>query len=504
MFEKSDLKQLQARGISLDTVERQISQFQQGFPYSDVEKPATLGDGILALNSSEEAQFVNLYEQMTSQGIKSAKFVPASGAATRMFKDLFHFLSGSADDQATWSQEEPYRTFFNELAKFPFYQALLQVVPDGVKASNKQLVRYLLDASGLGYGLKPKGVLLFHGYPDSVRTAAMEHLFEGLHYVCDQNHTIDLHYTVSPEHQTLFESSLQDFTAKLEKQFHVKFNITYSFQKPSTDTIAVDRTNNPIRNETGDLVFRPAGHGALIENLNELHYDLVFIKNIDNVVIDGQLPTTVQYKKVLAGVALSTQAEVFEILQQLDRAEPGAIERATGFLSGSLKQVLPNGFLAMDNQAKTAYLHQQLNRPIRVCGMVKNSGEPGGGPFWVKDAQGNRSLQIVEMAQIDLSDPVKQSIVKKSTHFNPVDLVCCTKDYKGNKFDLTNFVDPQTGFISEKSINGRPLKALELPGLWNGAMAGWLTYFIEVPAETFNPVKTVMDLLRPSHQPFSE
>ena len=501
MIEKSDLKQLQSRGISQETVEWQLHQFKQGFPYANVQRPATVSNGILALRSGDESQYVALYQQKIQDGVKPAKFVPASGAATRMFKDLFTFLAGSEDERSEWIHKEPYKTFFSDIEKFPFYQELMNLIPEENRADPQQIIHYLLNPMGLNYGLKPKGVLLFHSCHNSIRTAAMEHLYEGLRYACDCHGEIAIHFTVSPEHQSLFESSLQNFIATLEIQHGIKFNITYSFQKPSTDTIAVDRANKPFRTETGELVFRPAGHGALIENLNELEQDLVFIKNIDNVMIDDSLPTTVHYKKVLAGFALSVQSEIFDLLTQLDGLAPNALENAARYLSESLGHIFPAGFHSMEGQMKRDYLHHQLNRPIRVCGMVKNSGEPGGGPFWVEDSTGNCSLQIVESAQIDLLNTDKQSIVNQCTHFNPVDLVCCTKGYRGEKFDLTGFVDPQTGFISEKSMNGRPLRALELPGLWNGAMAGWLTYFIEVPAETFNPVKTVMDLLRPSHQP---
>lgn len=501
MFGKSDLNQLQSRGISTEMVEKQIYQFQQGFPFSDIQQPAEPGNGIIALNNKEEARYVEHFEKSIAHGAEVAKFVPASGAATRMFKDLYSFLAANAAEQATLKEREPYKTFFSHLSRFPFYLDLMQAIPEPDKKDNHQIINYLLNSEGLGYGAKPKGVLKFHAYGDSIRTAAMEHLCEGLQYACGNNRDIAIHFTVSPEHQSLFESSLKEFAAKLEKVNSVKFNITYSNQKPSTDTIAVDMENNPIRNEKNELVFRPAGHGALIENLNDLKKDVVFIKNIDNVLTDNLLPTTVHYKKVLAGFALSVQNEIFDLLNQLDRDEAGAVEKAATFLSASLKHVFLPTYGSMTHQAKVEYLHNRLNRPIRVCGMVKNEGEPGGGPFWVKSASGDRSLQIVEMAQINLKDPDKKEIAGRSTHFNPVDLVCCTKDYKGNKFNLTAFVDSQTGFISEKSINGRPLKALELPGLWNGAMAGWLTYFIEVPAETFNPVKTVMDLLRPSHQP---
>ncbi len=501
MIEKADLNQLQSRGISVEIVEKQIQHFRQGFPYSDIQYAAELGDGIIALNSKEEAKYVDHFEKSITKGTAIAKFVPASGAATRMFKELFSFLSSTDDEQIRLSEKEPYKTFFNHLSKFPFFDELMHRLPKEEKSNHAQIVNYLLNPIGLGYGSKPKGILSFHAYGQAVRTAAMEHLFEGLQYARGNNNLVEIHFTVSPEHQILFESTLTKFTNQLENDFKVRFNITYSCQKPSTDTIAVDMANNPIKNETGELIFRPAGHGALIENLNELDQDVIFIKNIDNVMTDNLLPTTVHYKKVLSGFALSIQNEIFDLLKNLDRGTTNAIEQAATFLTASLKHIFPKHYHTMSHQEKIEYMHHQLNRPIRVCGMVKNEGEPGGGPFWVKNSSGNCTLQIVEMAQIDLQNPQKKEIVSRSTHFNPVDLVCCTKDYKGNKFNLTNFVDHQTGFISEKSINGRPLKALELPGLWNGAMAGWLTYFIEVPAETFNPVKTVMDLLRPSHQP---
>ncbi len=499
MFKQSDLEQLKSKGIAEDSVKRQLKQFVDGFPFADITRPATNGDGITVLNDKEQEQFLSIYGESVKNGLRTVKFVPASGAATRMFKDLFNFVEADPQKQNELAGKEPFKTFFTDLKRFAFYPELAGAVQPNIDNKGK-VVGTLLGKDGLGYGNKPKGVLAFHSYGSVVRTASMEHLLEGVRYSADRDKNVNIHFTCSPEHLQLFRDSVKDYTVALEKEFGVKFNITYSFQKPSTDTIAVDLSNNPFRNDDGSLVFRPAGHGALIENLNDLDADLVFIKNIDNVASEHLLDTTVRYKKLLAGFAIKIQNEVFELLNGLDSGNVQWLERAKAYVVGNLHLALPSGFDGWDNNRKSSLLHSLLNRPVRVCGMVKNEGEPGGGPFWVRDADGNMSLQVVESAQVDLGNPVKKDILNQSTHFNPVDLVCCPKDYRGRKFDLLSYVDRQTGFISEKSIGGRPLKALELPGLWNGAMAHWLTFFVEVPAASFNPVKTVMDLLRPAHQ----
>lgn len=498
MFTQSDLQQFESKGISEKQVNRQLQQFANGFPFSDIDRPATIGDGIVKVGDNDLEGYISNYEANVAKGLVTVKFVPASGAATRMFKELFNFADADAQTQQSLSEKEPYKTFFGSLSSFAFYPHLASI--SGADNDKSKLVGLLLNKEGLGYGSKPKGVLAFHRYGNSVRTASMEHLLEGVLYSAGKDKTVNIHFTCSPEHLQLFKDSVNDFSKELEKKHGMRFNITYSFQKPSTDTVAVDLSNNPFRNSDGKLVFRPAGHGALIENLNDLDADLVFIKNIDNVASEHLADTTVRYKKLLAGFALSVQNEVFGILKGLDSGNATSIAEAERFATTNLGLLLPDGFSNWDSQRRIEFLHQSLNRPVRVCGMVKNEGEPGGGPFWVRDSKGNCTLQVVESAQIDLKDPAKKQIFSESTHFNPVDLVCCPKDYKGKKFDLNAFVDHQTGFISEKSLDGRPLKALELPGLWNGAMAQWITFFVEVPAATFNPVKTVMDLLRPAHQ----
>lgn len=499
MLTDSDIIDLKNKGIEPSVVEKQLNQFVNGFPFANIDRPATLGDGITILSDDDRKAYVKLYETALAGGLVPSKFVPASGAATRMFKDMFAFLDCPAQDVEKNSEVEPYKSFFANLSKFAFYNQLTSILPKD--ASKVDVVAGMLSAGGLNYGAKPKGVLSFHAYGDKVFTASMEHLVEAIQYSTSNSKKVNLHFTVSPEHLDLFENSVKDFAQELSKEHDVRFNITYSFQKPSTDTIAVDISNKPFRSDDGKLVFRPAGHGALIENLNELESDLIFIKNIDNVASQHLLADTVDNKKLLAGYALAVQEKVFKLLNDLNGGKEEAIINATKFVVDELKLKLPNNFDVMANSEKSKFLFDILNRPVRVCGMVRNEGEPGGGPFWVKDASGSSSLQVVESAQIDMNNVDQKRLFAGSTHFNPVDLVCCTKDYKGNKFDLTAFVDQQTGFISEKSMGGRPLKALELPGLWNGAMAGWITKFVEVPASTFNPVKTVMDLLRPAHQP---
>lgn len=492
----TDIEQLKDKGISIEQVKKQLNQFKTGFPYADIQRPATYNDGIEKVDDKKIEELVNSFEKELTNGLNVVKFIPASGAATRMFKNMFEFKNASPEEQSKMANEKPYNVFLSRIDNFAFGKIIKDLMPK----CPADYINLMLDESGLGYGQKPKGVLLFHNYPDGARTAAEEHLYEGYAYA-NANGKIRLHYTVSPSHIELFKAATKAFKQKIEKEKNVEIEITYSFQKPSTDTIAATMDNEPFRNDEGKLVFRPAGHGALIENLNDLNADLVFIKNIDNVAQDHLLPTTAKYKKVLAGFAMEKKRQVDALLADLETAKPEAIEKAVIFINDNLKVIYPNDFDSMEAHKKTLFIKEVLNRPLRVCGMVKNEGEPGGGPFWVKGTDGQTTLQVVESAQIDTENAEKAEIMKQSTHFNPVDLVCCVRNYKGDKFDLTKFVDHNAGFISHKSLNGKELKAMELPGLWNGAMANWLTFFVEVPIETFNPVKTVMDLLRPQHQP---
>lgn len=445
MFSQQDLEQLEAKGISVAKAEQQLDYFHTGFPALDIVAPASVKHGILAPAKKEQEEYIRIWEDYLKEDHKILKFVPASGAASRMFKNLFQYLEDG--EETAFIQE-----FLTHIDDFAFGQEL-----EGM--TGQDAVRYLLE--NMHYGDLPKGLLLFHKYRDGARTPALEHMVEGALYAAC-NGVVRLHFTVSRQHLPLFRQHIAEHLQAFETKYGVRFDISFSEQLPSTDTIAANPDGTPFRDKEGKLLFRPGGHGALIENLAQQDADIVFIKNIDNVVPDRLKKDTVRYKQILAGVLVAEQKRVFERLQ---------------------------------DPALTDEERQRLNRPIRVCGVVKNTGEPGGGPFLVRDADGSVSCQILESSQI--ADP---ALMAQSTHFNPVDLVCAIRDYEGNAFHLPDYVDPQTGFISQKSKDGKDLLALELPGLWNGAMAKWNTIFVEVPVSTFNPVKTVNDLLRPQHQ----
>lgn len=501
MLSPKDLEQIEENGITVESINVQLNHFKNGFPYSSLAKPATLNDGIIATDNETETIYINKFKQAMADGISSIKFVPASGAATRMFKVLFEFIQASNQQQEELLTQEPYKRFFEQIKDFAFIDDLekslkKEITPQSVDAAlAKRIIEHLLLDAGLNYGKLPKGLLKFHKKEQLTYSPLEEHLKETAQYASN-DHQGKVHFTVSPEHHELFKTQLNNGRQPLEDQYNINYHVDFSFQKMSTNTIAVNPDNTPFRQDDDTLLFRPAGHGALIENLNELSEELIFIKNIDNVVPEHLLSDTIHYKQLLAGILLEKKEKVFEILNELDSDIANGVEFLCEELQMNRAEIEK---LSVDEQK--SLIKDKLNRPIRVCGIVKNEGEPGGGPFWVKQQDGSISLQIVEGAQVDPDDKDQQAILKASTHFNPVDLVCYTKDYKGNKFDLTKFVDPETGFISEKTQNGRALKALELPGLWNGAMANWLTFFVEVPVSTFNPVKTVMDLLRPQHQP---
>ncbi len=499
MFTEKDLKQFAEKKISKDKVEAQVKAFKKGFPYADIIAPARPGKGIVTLNDADIKHYITLYDELTEKE-KVVKFVPASGAASRMFKNLFACLNNEKDCDADKSFASPYN-FFKEIEKFAFYDDLKKYIPEEADETKKRklILEYLLTEKGLNYGNLPKGLLKFHTYKDAVRTPAEEHLTEGAEYA-KSGKNVYIHFTVSPEHKALFEKHLQEALLCFKQQ-DLNFIIDFSVQKSSTDTIAVDTENMPFRNANGSILFRPGGHGALIENLNDIDADIIFVKNIDNVVPDKLKSDTVNYKKALAGLLAEKRNKIFRYLKQAEKeASEDLILEIKDFLEQELFISLDNSFDAKNNSEKTAYLFKKLNRPLRVCGMVKNEGEPGGGPFFVQKESGSVSLQIVESAQINLNDKEKAKILANSSHFNPVDLVLSVKDYKGQKFDLKDFIDPETAFISVKSKDGKELKSLELPGLWNGAMADWNTVFVEVPISTFNPVKVVNDLLRTQHQ----
>ena len=484
------------------TQKEQIERFKEGFPSLNIVAAATVGRGIVRLDEKQLKEASDYCD--TAEVAGKCKFVPASGAASRMFKDVFAHKPETIEKLAA------------NIEKFAFYDpAVFGKAPyDPVKTADA-----MLEDSGLGYGSKPKGVLKFHRYASEARTAFAEHLVEGQEYMRNADGSVNLTFTISPEHQGLFEAALKEVKEAYEKRYGVKYNIRFTYQDKKTDTIAVTPDNKPFLKEDGTILTRPAGHGALIHNLGAVDEELVSIKNIDNVAVERLLPTTALYKKALMGRALQLRDRVRGYLLEFDQMtiinpapyQPHlvgyfppvedcfATEEFQNLCNEIEKFLLEEFCIEMpkfkDCKERALALRAKLDRPLRVCGMVRNEGEPGGGPFIIKEKDGSTSLQILESVQI--SDP---SLMKEATHFNPVDLVCCLRDAHGEKFDLLKHVDPETGFISSKSYQGRELKALELPGLWNGAMSDWLTSFVEVPIETFNPVKVVLDLLKPAHQ----
>lgn len=490
MFLEKDFSQIHELGIDLETVYQQIKDFKEGFPFMQLQKAATLNDGVLKLSDEELEKYTALYEKKVAK-LTPLKFVPASGAATRMFKSLFSFLEEGKSDKST-------DQFFDKLSDFAFADDLKKILPQD--ADNKTIVDYYLTRKGLEYGTLPKGLLKFHQYENESRTALEEHLVEGVNYA-NNDGKVKLHFTVSPEHLSRFLKLLNKVVPNYEEKYNVKFDISFSEQRRSTDTIAVNMDDTPFREKEGSLLFRPAGHGALLANLNDISADIVFIKNIDNVVPDRIKQPTVAYKKALAGVLLKYQDRIFDYQYQLKEwaSEPLLMELSS-FFEKELCVLPPVGFMGMNHNEKVIYYQKKLNRPLRVCGVVPNTGEPGGGPFWCKNADDSTSLQIVESAQVDMNDEAQKAIFNNSTHFNPVDLICSMKNYRNEKFDLMKYRDLKTGFVTQKSKDGKDLKAQELPGLWNGSMADWNTVFVEVPLITFNPVKTVNDLLRDEHQ----
>ena len=506
MLTQEDKIYLTQKGISEEKLNAQLNDFKTGFPFLKLAGAASPERGITVPTETEKAAYLAAWDAYLQGDGRVLKFVPASGAASRMFKDLFEFLDGDSDVPNNAFMEK----FFQNIHKFAFYKELDAMLIDREGKSidtlmgegkYKTVIDYLLNTKGLGYGKLPKGLLLFHSYPKGPRTPLEEHLVEGALYAGGKTGEVNVHFTVSPEHRELFQVLTAAKSAEYAEAYKVKYNVSFSEQKASTDTVAANPDNTPFRTEDGKILFRPGGHGALIENLNDLDADIIYIKNIDNVVPDRLKPETVEYKKLIAGVLVSKQKQAFEYLKVLDSGKynHADLEEMIHFLHDDL--CLRNPELKMLEDAELAiYLRKKLNRPMRVCGMVKNVGEPGGGPFLAYNPDGTISLQILESSQIDKNNAEYVKMFQGGTHFNPVDLVCAVKDYQGNKFDLTKYVDPQTGFISSKSKNGKELKALELPGLWNGAMSDWNTIFVEVSLGTFNPVKTVNDLLREQHQ----
>ena len=514
-----DKQQLETLNISTDQVERQINQFKTGFPYSDLVAPATIGNGIIKFSDTEIQELIKQFDE-DKEYYDILKFIPASGAASRMFKNIYSFVEeykGKEIPEDFLKKEnvkfDSIENFFLSIRDFAFYDDLKDKLAECGKdietlMSENRLVEvaeFLLENEGLAYGKLPKALLKFHRYKESSRLALEEHLVEATQYstiYTEDGEIAQLHFTVSQEHLDIFKKTVEELIPTYEREYGIRYNISYSVQKPSTDTIAVDMNNEPFRNNDGSLLFRPGGHGALIQNLNDLKKEVIFIKNIDNVVPDRLKTTTYDYKKVLGGYLFRLQQQQFEYLNLLDEGclANDEIDEIAKFAKEKLMIDIPNFYKTYNEIEKIDFLYSKMNRPMRICGMVKNEGEPGGGPYWTRNSSDEVSLQIVESSQIDHKNEKQEAVFQSATHFNPVDLVCATYDFRGEPFDLNDYIDHNTGFISQKSKDGKELKALELPGLWNGAMADWINIFVEVPVITFNPVKTVNDLLRDKHQ----
>jgi septum formation topological specificity factor MinE len=511
MFTSSQLKQLSDRGISQEQAVRQLDIFKKGITPVKLVKPAIPDDGIEVFDEKLIDYYVNRF-QNEKEGISIVKFVPASGAASRMFKQLFEakdeFEKNTETPSAVLQKIPELDIFFKDLKNYPFYDDLKALCksngtdPESLLKSGKyaEILNFLLSGSGLAYGELPKGLLMFHKYTQESRTAFEEHFEEAAYYIVNKSKHAKLHFTVSPEHRKLFESLSLKLIKKYLEKHKVTFEVEFSVQKPSTDTLAVDMENKPFMMEGDKLLFRPGGHGALLDNMQDINEKIVFVGNIDNVAPDRTKTLRVRYKELLAGILIERVQRIHGLLNNLKKAysqqlKKEVLEFIQNYISASTVLQLSD---INDNEFVTHAI-LILNRPLRVCGMVKNVGEPGGGPFWISDKSGIISKQIVESSQVNLSDPEQDKIFRNATHFNPVDMVCFTYNYKGKKFNLEEFRDPDMAFIAVKSQGGSSLKALELPGLWNGSMAGWLTFFVDVPIETFSPVKTIFDLRRQEH-----
>jgi hypothetical protein len=517
-FTEADLDQMKQLGITEEEARGQMAVLEKGQRWTALERPCTPGDGIAVLDPEDQERFISRWQEGADRGRVSA-FLPASGAATRMFAFLQRIqnqvervtLDETADKFGQSSDDyREFRVFVESLEEFAFFEPLAEVMDKaGVSLQEKlqagvynDILDFLLEQRGLNYSSLPKALTPFHRYSDHYRTALEEHLVESVHTVRDQEQRCRVHFTVAPENQAEVEAYGREAAAKHSKRLGVQYELSFSVQGPATNTLAVDLDNKPFRKLDGNLLFRPGGHGALLENLNKLEGDIVLIKNIDNVVTDEHRDLVVRHQRILAGMLLEVQHEIFNYLRMLKSGSLGAndVQEVLQFVANRLNPSMEEQLLSCSEEERVARLFRLLNRPLRVCGMVVNRGEPGGGPFWVKDDLGRLSLQVVEQAEIDMGSPEQVAILESSTHFSPVQIVCGLRDFQGQPFDLKHFVDSAAVFVSRKSEDGKELKALELPGLWNGGMAYWNTVFVEIPEETFNPVKTINDLLRPGHR----
>ncbi|WP_163408821.1 DUF4301 family protein [Flavobacterium ajazii] len=513
-FSSADFVEIYNHGIPFENILKQLKIFKKGISKCNLISPATINNGILSLSDEDFKEKADFFDK-NKENFKICKFIPASGAATRMFKFLIAFFNSYDIEKETINayinrkKDNDLSIFIVGMDKFPFfedvYKKLKEVYPDFDALhrdyKNYYFIKFLLSSDYFDFANKPKAVLPFHKYKTHIANPIEEHLNECVHYAAT-NKTSNLHFTVSEAHQKLFEKAIAEVKEKVESESGTQINISFSYQNKQTDSIAVDIKDNVFRSQRGSFIFRPGGHGALIENLNNIDADIIFIKNIDNV-IQNNIDKTTLYKKALAGILIEAQQKVFGYLNAIEKEQikEQDVEEIVKFLMQKLNIEMTGDFNKYTFENKISKIKELLDRPIRVCGMVKNEGEAGGGPFWIRNDKGDISLQIVESSQVDLTSKKQNSILEDSTHFNPVDLVCGTKNYKGEKFDLPEFVDHNTGFIVEKSAEGKVVKNYELPGLWNGGMSNWLTIFVAVPLITFNPVKTVNDLLKPAHQP---
>lgn len=500
IFSPQDIRQIESSGIDPVSVEDQLAIYENGANYLKLNRPCDVNDGVVFFTPAQQKKLIDLYESEAGF-YKVIKFVPASGAASRMFTDWF-----SAIEKKHFGSKEIDRKFFGNIKRFPFFSFIAEN-KSGLELLEKKdisgLLKFILRKEGLNYGDLPKALIPFHRYPDGkLRTALEEHLAEAAGYITSAQGVRHLHFTISPEHKKKISKCLKEITNKYGEVSPITYSITLSFQSPSTNTIAVNEKNQPLRNEKGELVFRPGGHGALLRNLNDLNADLIFIKNIDNVVPQILSEKIIPYRKMLGGMALRIQKETFNILRSLESGKynNSEIDKIAAYCCQTLNIVFPSNFNQHTDKTKVEIIFDLLNRPLRICGVVKNNGEPGGGPFWVDEANGTQSLQIVESAHVDKDNAEQSAIWSRSQFFNPVDMVCCIKNFNGEKFVLNDFVDIKACLITEKNEKGIKFKALEMPGLWNGSMARWNTIFVELPLKVFNPVKTVYDLLRREHR----
>ncbi len=512
-FNTHDFADIYSRGIAIETILKQLDIFKNGIAKATLKKPALYNDGIFKLPEEKAIEYAALFDSK-KEDYKLTKFVPASGAATRMFKFLLEFITEYDPERETINgyinrkKDNDLSVFLVGLEKFPFYKEIAEVVAqeEGFDSWKKDQKRYtfiktMLNSKVFDFANKPKGILPFHDYGDFIATPIFEHLKETVAYAASNNEA-NVHFTISEDHLDGFLDSIQQVKTDIEKESGIPIKFGFSYQQKNTDTLAVNTDDTPFRDSENHLFFRPGGHGALIENLGKLDADIVFIKNIDNVS-HNNIHTIALYKKALAGMLIELQQQVFSYIHQIDDEEISeeSINNILAFAKEKLLQHIPSDISKYALSYKKEFAKELLNKPIRICGMVKNEGEPGGGPFWSESNKGGLSLQIVESSQIDLENKSQKQIFANASHFNPVDLVCGLKNYKGEFFNLNEFVDNTSGFIVHKNRFGKDVKSYELPGLWNGAMAGWITIFAEVPLETFNPVKTVNDLLKPAHQP---